>query len=91
MKGFGGMNKKGRRAGGGKSGGHLFPDETGFSHAGNNGAAFAGEDEVNGFVKLVIDARGHEFQCFGLRLERVHGDCAEVSVCLFWFGLGFIS
>ena len=69
MKGFGWMYEEGRRSGGGKRRGHLFTNETGFSHTGDNGAALAREDEVNGFVELVIDTRGHELQRFGLRLE----------------------
>ena len=69
MKGFSGMNKKGRCSDGGKRYSHLFANEAGLSHAGNDGAPFAGEDEVNGFVELIIDTRGHKFQRFGLRFE----------------------
>ena len=74
MKGFCGINEKGGCSGGGKRGGHLLSNKTGFTHTGNNGASFAEEDKVNGVIELTIDTRGHELQRFGLRFEGVYGN-----------------
>ena len=64
---FGGMQEEGWRAGAGKRGGDFSADEAGFAHAGDDDAAFAGEQEVDGFFEAGVEAR--EDVLDGLRFD----------------------
>ena len=71
--GFGGMQEEGRRAGAGESGGDFAGDEAGFAHAGDDDAAFAGEEEIDGFLEGGVEASEDVLDGLGFDLEDAAG------------------
>ena len=66
---FGGVKKKGRRAGTGKGGGNFSADEARFAHAGDDDAAFAGEEKVDGLFEGGVETSEDDREWPGLQFE----------------------
>ena len=64
---FGGMKKERWSAGAGERCRNFSRDEAGLAHAGENDAAFAGEEEVDGFFEGGVEARENVLN--GLRFD----------------------
>src|SRR5579859_6971526 len=73
MEGFGGMQEKGWRAGAGKGGGNFAADEAGLAHAGDDDAAFAGEEQIDGADKGIVEAREDVLNGLGFDAEDTAG------------------
>ena len=56
VRGFGGMDEKGGRAGGGEGGGDFVADVAGFADAGNDEAAGAVEHGIDGGGEIAVEA-----------------------------------
>src|SRR6266581_6820444 len=70
VQGFRSVQKKGWSAGAGKGGGNFSADETRLSHAGDDDAPFADEQDVHGFVEAGVQPREHVLN--GLRFDLEH-------------------
>ena len=73
VEGFGGMKKKGWRAGAGEGGGDFAADEAGLAHAGDDDAAFAGEEEIDGVDEGGVEAREDILDGLGFDAENAAG------------------
>ncbi len=56
MERFGGVKEKGGRAGAGEGGRNLAANQARFAHTGDDDAAFAGEEKVDGAVERKVEA-----------------------------------
>src|SRR5580698_10730719 len=73
VEGFAGVKKEGWSAGAGECCRYLARDETGFSHAGENDAAFAGEEKIDGFFEGGVEAREDVLDGLGFEFEDAAG------------------
>ena len=84
---FAGMKKERWRAGAGECGGDFSRDEAGLAHAGEDDAAFAGEEEIDGFFeggveacKNVLDGLGFDFEDAAGGVEAHEGVIRDLCV-----------
>ena len=66
---FGGVEKKGRRAGTGKGGGNLAADEARFAHPRDDNATFTGEEKIDGTVEGSVEASEEIVEGLGLDVK----------------------
>jgi hypothetical protein len=71
VQGFGGMQKEGRGAGAGKSGGNFSSDKAGLAHARDDDAAFASKEQVDGAVESGVQASEDVLDGLGFDLKDV--------------------
>jgi len=66
---FGGVQKKGRRAGTGKGGGNLAANEARFAHPCDHNAAFTGKEKIDGTVERSVEASEEIVEGLGLNVK----------------------
>jgi hypothetical protein len=66
---FGGVKKKGRRAGTGKGCGNLAANEARFAHPRDDNAAFTGKEEIDGTVEGSVEASEEIVEGLGLNVK----------------------
>src|SRR5258708_7206969 len=67
------MQEKGWRAGAGKSGGDFAAYEAGLAHAGDDDAAFAGEEKIDGADEGIVEAREDVLDGLGFDAKNAAG------------------
>ena len=70
---FGGVQKLRRSAGAGEGGGDFAADETGFAHAGDDHAAFAAVEQLDGLLEAGVEALDEAGDGFGLDAQDALG------------------
>jgi hypothetical protein len=70
---FDSVQEKGRRSGAGKGGGSLAADEPRFSQTGDDHAAFAGVEKLDGFFEAIVEALDQSGDCFRLNSQDTLG------------------
>src|ERR1700722_13125179 len=73
MEGVGGMEEERWGAGAGEGGGNFAGDQAGLAHAGDDYAAFAGEENVGGFLEGVVQARENVLNGLGFDFQDAAG------------------